>query len=310
MWIAARERGIQVKQLKVFGNFLNVFLADYKGKPFIFEALPRPLGSRRLDWIDDKAHIKKLFRENGIPVAKGGSYFSYQKALETFKSLRKPVIIKPTFGSRSRHTTIHIETETEFARAFKIAKEISPLVIVEEELQGPVWRVSLIGGKVAGVLRRDPPIVVGDGTKTIEELIALENKNPKRGKVFHEIPLDTFVEKELLYKGLTLTSIPAKGEKIILHPKVGRSQGGTNSHVDNIHRDNIELFEKMARVVGDPLIGVDFITSHMGKSWKEQELCGAIECNSVPFLDLHHVPYEGEPVDTMGKLWDVVLLSL
>src|SRR3989344_4910033 len=153
----------------------------------------------------------------------------------------------PSVGSRSRHTTIHIHNEDMLQKAFASAKKLSPFVILEEELRGSVFRIDLLGGKVAGILRRDPPFVFGDGILTIRELIMKENQNPKRHGIFHDIPIDEYTKRELQNQGLSLLSVPEKGRKIMLHPKVGRTQGGTNANVrKDAHEDNIRLFERIA----------------------------------------------------------------
>ena len=89
--------------------------------------------------------------------------------------------------------------------------------------------------------------------------------------------------------------------------KTSRGCGGTTTEVTDItHRDNVEMLEHVARFLADPLIGVDFIMEDITKSWKEEQHCGIIECNSLPFIDLHHYPLFGKPNNIAGKLWDLV----
>lgn len=310
MWQAAEERGIKVRQFRVFNRPSIIFWAEWGGKRVVFEGLPRPLGASRkpLEWMDNKALMKKKFQAAGIPVAKGGVAMTNRGALKIFRRLRKPVIAKPHLGSRSRHTTTHIYTEDELIRAFRKARKLSPWVIIEEELKGFVFRITLIGGKLAGALRREPPFVEGDGLTSIRALVEGENRSPKRRKPpFHEIALGAEAERELARQGLALKSVPEKGRFVALGQKVGRGEGGSNTEMlREVHPENILLFEKLARVVGDPLIGVDFIMEDVARPWREQELIGTIELNSLPFLDLHHEPLRGEPTDPSGALWDVV----
>jgi len=258
--------------------------------------------------MDNKAKMRKNFKAGGIPVAKGGVAVSKSGALKLFNELNHPVITKPNLGSRSRHTTTHINSPDGFAEAFRKAKQLSPWVIIEEELSGYVYRITIIGGKLVGALRREPPFVVGDGVMTVRELVEKENKNPKRHNgIFHEIALDVEADAELVRQNLKWESVPEKGRFITLNQKVGRGQGGSNTEMlPLVHPENIKLFEKMAGVLGDPLVGVDFIMQDIEKPWTEQKLCGAIECNSLPFLDLHHLPLYGEPLDPSSALWEVV----
>jgi cyanophycin synthetase len=157
-------------------------------------------------------------------------------------------------------------------------------------------------------MRREPPTIVGDGVHTVRELTEIENKNPKReGPIFHHITLDADTDEEIKRQGLTWDAIPAVGRVVTLSQKVGRGSGGITRDVTDItHPDNKELFEKIGRVLADPLVGVDFIIQDIDRSWKDQKACGVIECNSLPFIDLHHYPYAGQVRDAAGALWNLI----
>ncbi len=310
LWKAAEARGIVMHQFRLLNRPTIIFFADFGGQRIVFEGLPRPVGSSRkaLEWMDNKAIMKKKFQVGGIPVARGGVAMTEAGALKLFRKLKAPVITKPNLGSRSRHTTTHLMTEAELLKAFRKARQLSPWVVIEEELQGFVYRITLIGGKLAGALRREPPFVLGDGVSSVHVLVEKENQNPKRHNwVFHEIALDKDADEELKRQNLSWDTVPERGRFVTLNQKVGRGQGGSNTEMlPKVHPDNVKLFEKLAKVLGDPLVGVDFIMQDVEKPWTEQELCGAIECNSLPFLDLHHMPLYGEPLDLSSALWDIV----
>ena len=309
-WESAKKRGIHMYEFRLFGRPFDLYIATYKDRVIVFDGLPRPgtHSSASLDWMDDKAIIHKRFSATGIPVAMGGVARSKRQAIEIFTKTPHPVIIKPNIGSRSRHTTIHITTEADLVRAYRCAKELSPWVIVEQELTGRVYRATVIGGSVVGVLRRDPAHVVGNGHLSIRTLVEIENKNPlRRGPIFHLLPVNTTSTKYLSKQGLDWNTIPKAGQYIELGDKASRGAGGSTADVtDSVHPDNMALFEKIGRVLDDPLVGIDFIIEDMSRSWKTQKNCGVIECNSMPFIDLHHYPLYGKPRDAAGALWDLI----
>ena len=276
----------------------------------MFEGLPRPVGkpSPSLDWMDNKSMIRKHFVPAGIPMAQGGEARNWEEALALWNSVPKPTITKPHVGSRSRHTTIHIHTEEDLRAGFEKAKMLSPWVIIEQELKGQQYRGTVIGGKTRAVLRRDPACVIGDGKLSVRALLEKENKNPKRqGPIFHTIEITDKVENELVRQNLTWDSVPAKNQYVELDTKASRASGGGTTDVTaETHPHNIELFEQIAELLDDPIVGVDFIISDITKSWKIQEACGVIECNSTPFIDLHKNPLVGETQDTASPVWDVV----
>src|SRR5262249_5429264 len=145
--------------------------------------LPRPSGydDSSLDIMDDKIELKRRMTEANLPVPKGGSAFSFRHAKKIFQQVQKPVIVKPRAGSRGRHTTTYIYTLEDLKKAFDVAKQLCAWVIVEEHLEGPVYRGTVINYKTAGVLRGDSPQVVGDGQKTVRQLVEEKNTISRPG---------------------------------------------------------------------------------------------------------------------------------
>jgi D-alanine-D-alanine ligase-like ATP-grasp enzyme len=313
-WDEANRRGIKMKQFHL-GPVHDTFIAEYKGKKIQFDGLPRPTleTSPALMWMDNKGIMKKKFQKEGIPVAHGGVAFTKRGAMKIFNNVKKtqnsPLITKPNLGSRSRHTMIHINTPEELIIGFKKAKKLSPLVIVEEELRGFLFRGTLIDKKLVGVVKRDQPEVIGDGIHTLQELLDQENKRAeRRGPIFHKIKIDKETEEELNRQNIKLSDIPEKERIVTFSQKTSRGVGGTTTEVTDItHPDNIAMLEHVGKFLDDPLVGVDFIMEDITKSWKEEQHCGIIECNSLPFIDLHHYPLFGAPVNVAGKLWDLVM---
>ncbi len=309
-WEEATRRGIKMKQFHL-GPVHDTFIAEFKGKKIQFDGLPRPAveTSPALMWMDNKGIMKKKFQKEGLPVARGGVAFTKRGAMKIFNRVDKPVITKPNLGSRSRHTMIHIDTPELLMIGFKKAKKLSPLVIVEEELKGFLFRGTLINKKLVGVVKRDQPEVIGDGVHTLQQLLDKENERPERaGPLFHKIKIDKEANEELERQKVKLEDVIENGKIITFSQKTSRGVGGTTTEVtDIIHPDNFEMLEHVGRFLNDPLVGVDFIMEDITKSWKTEQHCGIIECNSLPFIDLHHYPLFGAPVNVAGKLWDLVM---
>ncbi len=308
-WDEAIRRGIRMREFHM-GLIHDSFIAEYKGKAVNFDGLPRAglAESAALKWMDNKGIMKTKFKKEGIPVADGGTAMTKRGALKIFNRLTKPVITKPNLGSRSRHTMIHLNTPSDLMIGFLKAKKLSPLVVIEEELRGYLFRGTLVGGKLAGVVRRDQPEITGDGVSTLQQLLDKENERPERaGPLFHKIPIDKEANEELARQKINLSDVPEKGRVVTLSQKTSRGCGGTTTEVTSItHPDNKEMLEHVARFLNDTLIGVDFIMEDITKSWKEEQHSGVIECNSLPFIDLHHYPLFGKKDNVAGKLWDMV----
>ena len=309
MWSAADARGIRLQQFRPFGMVKDVFIASYGRETLVYERMPVPPGrGRGRPLIDDKDRLKQALLAHALPVARGAACRSEQEAIDLFRTLRKPVIAKPHRGSGTRHTTLHINDEAELRHAFRVARQLSPLVMIEEELRGHVYRPTVIDGKLIATIRREPPTIAGDGKSTIAELIARENEDPRRhGPVFSPIAITPQVLKELAWQHLSLEDIPREGQTVRLHQKVNWGGGGTTTDVTlDVHPDNRALFEQIAEILQAPIVGIDFIAEDIGISWREQELCGIIETNSMPFIDNHHLPFHGQPRDVAGAIWEMV----
>lgn len=310
MWEEALRRGISMREFRLFGLARELFLTTYQGERKVFIGLPRPeiITSAGLAWADDKEAVREKLATHGVPTARGGVAVSLTQAKKLYAQLRPPLVTKPESGSRSRHTTTHICTEDELVAAFRKAGALSPWVVIEEEDTGFVYRGTLIGEKLVAVLRREPPLVNGDGVRTVAELVADENKNSRRsGNMVHYLEVGEEARAELARQGLTPESVPEKGRVVPLSQKASRGiGGGTTDVTDIVHADTKAMLETAAHIVNDPLLGFDFIVPDITRSWKEQERTGIIECNTLPFIDLHHYPLSGTPRDVAGALWDIV----
>lgn len=310
LWEEAKKRGITLREFRLRNGKRDIFAARRGGAVRCFEGLPRPAGvaSNGLSWMDNKAILKRKLAAAGFPVARGGACLTEWGARRFFRKLDKPVVVKPHVGSGSRHTTIHLSDETTLIAAFKNAKTLSPIAVIEEELFGSVFRATIVGETVIGVIRRDPPQVVGNGRSTVRELFDRENEHPlRRGPIFERMRADEAAEAELRRQGFTWESVPREDTVVTFHQKINWSVGGTTEDVtDETNPENIRLFQTIGRFISDPLVGIDFIMQDISRPWREERRCGVIEANSLPFIDNHHFPFKGKPRNAAGALWDIV----
>ncbi len=306
LWDDAELRGIKMEGATFLGKQIDFYRAVLKGKQLYFNGLPRPeqSDSTALLWMDDKGILKEKLLAAQLPVAAGGSFSDYETLLAVFQTLQKPVIIKPRLGSRGRHTTTCIYTEAELRQAFGVAKQLCNWVVMEEHLYGGVYRGTMIGGKLRGVLGANPPRIIGDGTHTIADLVALQNASKPTG--VKDIKINQATLEFLLRNGYVLETVLPAGTVIDLTEKVGVSYGGSSFEITSeVHPDVVVALEKAAAVVGDVLLGFDFIIPDVTKSPAEQKW-GIIECNAVPFINLHHYPLLGKPNNVAKYVWEMV----
>jgi cyanophycin synthetase len=301
----AKRRGIALSQVVMLGRPTEYFFGTYGGRNLCFDSIPRPkhMETDSIFWLDDKLTLKKKLQNNNIPVPKGGSFSHWNDMVKAFETMQKPVIVKPRLGSRGRHTTTHIYTLNELKRAVDIAKQLCRYVIMEEHLEGSVYRATMIGGVFKGLLRGDPPRITGDGEQTIAELIAEKNKNSP-----DQVKAVAVTEKHLEFlarTGYTLNTVLPTGKTIDLTEKIGLAYGGYTAEMSPItHPKLIATLERAAKVVADPIIGFDVISTDVTAD-PDTTRWGIIEANSLPFINLHYEPLEGPSIDIAPYIWDL-----
>jgi len=303
----ALVRGWKMEIATIFGRGVDTYRISLpSGKTIVFNGLPKEIleNSNAPEWIDDKALLKRRLREAGAPVSRGESFRNVEEAEKFRRTLECPIIVKPRFGSRGRHTTTFLTDSDDFKKAFKIAQQLGSEVIVEEHLVGSVYRGTMIDGKLVGVLAGDPPRITGDGVHTIKELIEIKNNNRHaRVGAFKISPMTPLFLKR---RGYMLDAILEKATTIDLSEKIGLSYGGNAREVTPLTHPKLKIaLEHAAHVVNDPVIGFDFISTDISAD-PSSVVWGIIECNAVPFINLHHDPLEGEPVNAAGALLDYV----
>ncbi|HEV3468201.1 MAG TPA: cyanophycin synthetase [Pyrinomonadaceae bacterium] len=249
----------------------------------------------------DKDLTKRLLEEAAIPVPRGRVVRSEGEALEAFAELGGAVVVKPLDGRQGFGVSLNLSTREEVAGAFRIAREFSESVLVEELIRGRNYRVLVVAGKVVAASERLPCHVRGDGRRTVAELIELANQNPLRGdgheKPLTKIKVDDIVLAHLARAGWSLGRVPAPGQTVFLRESINLSTGGTARDVtDAVHESVRRACERAARAVGLDICGVDLVAEDISAPLAAG--AGAIiELNASPGLRMHQHPSEGEPRD-------------
>ncbi len=304
----AKKRNIPMQTARIFGKLIEHSRAQIPGTRtwFYFESLPIPqyVNNSVVVWVDNKNVFNTTFTKNNLPVVKSSTALSMKRALKIFDSLAKPVITKPQYGSRARHTTVDITDKDEFKRAFKRAQQLCPSVVIEEFKRGTLYRATVIGKKVIGIIEFVKPKVEADGTHTVLELLEFHNTHKKYPHLT-DVKNDAWFTDAITHQGLSTGSIPEKGRIVYLSEHSERPNGGYFIDItDEVPQENIDLIERAAQVTELDVIGFDIISENL-KEKHSLEPFVFIEGNSLPFIELHMVLYEGKKRDTPKAVWDL-----
>lgn len=251
--------------------------------------------------IDDKAVLKRLFEAHALPTPRGGGVITLSAALKRFQDIGSAVIVKPQSGSRARHTTVNITTDEELGRAFHRAQELCLFVVVEEYIPGSLYRATCVDGVLVGVIEFIKPSVIADGMRTITELLAFHNEH-KRFPTLTNVNDDAWFDDALAHQGYTRESVPLKGTRVFLCEHSERPNGGYFvDATDRVPPETKKVIETAARVCEAHVVGFDLISKNLGNG---QERFVFIEANTLPFIEIHAIPYEGTPRNVAGAVWD------
>ena len=250
----------------------------------------------------DKEGTKTMLGNAGVPVPQG-TVIQYLDELE--QAIADvggyPIVIKPLDGNHGRGITININDPIEAETAYDLASQASKTrsVIVERYYQGSDHRVLVINNKVVAVAERIPAHVIGDGKSTIKELIEIINQDPRRGdghdNVLTKISIDPTSKAVLAKQGLSLDSVLPSQETAYLRATANLSTGGIAvDRTDEIHPENLWMAQRVAKIIGLDIAGIDVVTSDISRPLRETG--GVIvEVNAAPGFRMHAAPSYGLP---------------
>ena len=250
-----------------------------------------------VDIACDKEETKNLLEAAETPVPRGTVIRSEEGLKEAVEKFGYPLVIKPIDGNHGKGNTTNITNWEQAVKALEAAKQYGRSVIVERFITGFDFRVLVINYKFICAALRTPASVIGDGIHSIQWLIDETNRDPRRGygheKVLTQITIDQFTQKMLDEKGYTLDTIPPKGELVLLKPTANLSTGGTSTDVtDEVHPANIFMCERIAKIIGLDICGIDIMASDLRTPVTENG--GAIlEVNAAPGFRMHIEPSYG-----------------
>ncbi len=250
-----------------------------------------------VDLASDKDATKKLLGSMGVPVPRGVQIVDEDEIERTIEKLGFPLAIKPLDANHGKGITVGLNTLEEARAAFPIAKKYSRYVIVEQSLEGQDFRALVVNNRLIAVAERIPAHVIGDGEHTIQELIDLTNLDPRRGygheNVLTQIDVDAQTESLLAARKLSLDTVLGKDETFRLKTTANISTGGTAiDRTDEVHPFNVSLFERIARIIGLDVAGIDVVAPDLSTPLTENG-GGIIEVNAAPGFRMHLAPSDG-----------------
>lgn len=250
----------------------------------------------RTGYIATQMSTNKIWTMNalslaGLPVPESLLANNMNDAVNfAAKSKPRRSVVKPVGTDFGIAVFTNLQSAEEVATAYQIAAKHGS-VLIQEHVPGEDYRILIVDGVVAGITRRKPFHVVGNGADTIEQL-ARDKIAQRAGhdfyRQFNKIdPNSPEIATTLRRQGLAMTDVLATGVVARLRDNPNVSSGGEHEIVDvaECHPDNLDLAIDAASVIGLDLAGIDFLSADIAKSWRENgaKIC---EINPTPAMSV------------------------
>jgi len=263
-----------------------------------------------VDIACNKELTKKMLDDAAIPVPSGDLVSDDEGLERVIRKIGYPIVLKPLDGNHGKGASINVKDWETAKIGLSHAQNYGNRVIVEKYITGFDFRILVINHKMTAAARRVPAHIVGDGDLTIQNLTDKENLDPRRGYGHENVLTEILVDKdtnELLEKlNYTLETVPQKGEIVYLKSTANLSTGGTSIDVtDMVHPENITMCERISKIVGLDVCGIDIMAENLTQPLKESG--GAIlEVNAAPGFRMHLAPSEGLPRNVAAPVVDML----
>ncbi len=258
----------------------------------------------------DKEDTKFLLEKAAIPVPKGSVVLTKEELETELEDIGFPCVIKPVNGNHGRGATTNILDLESALIAFELAKQHGDRVVLERFISGFDFRLLVINSQLVAAAKRTPANIIGNGKLTIQELIDEVNADPRRGfgheNMLTEITIDPMTKRILESNGVTLESVLTENKVLALKSTANLSTGGTAEDVtDSVHPYNIFMAERIARIIGLDICGIDIMASDLKKPINENG--GAvIEVNAAPGFRMHLDPTSGTARNVADPVVDML----
>ncbi len=298
----AIQKGVQVKVLDESDQFLRLQFQDHV--EYVKNANMTSKDSYIVPLImENKTVTKKVLKEAGFRVPGGAEFSSMEEAVKAYPRFADHAfVIKPKSTNYGLGITIFKEGADleDYQAGLAIAFREDSSVLVEEFMPGTEYRFFVIGGEVQAIMLRVPANVIGDGIRTVKELVEEKNSDPLRG-TNHRAPLELIQLGELEQlmlkeQGLTIESVPQANQIVYLRENSNISTGGDSIDMTD---EFSEAYKKIAvsavEALGAKISGIDLIIPDKEiDPTTDKKAYGIIEANFNPAMHMHVYPFAGK----------------
>jgi GNAT-family acetyltransferase (TIGR03103 family) len=245
---------------------------------------------------DDKAMTRRVLVDAGLAVPPG-RLVTDDDDDEAFLAEHGSIVVKPCRGEGGAGISVGVTDVDELRSAVASARGTCERVLLEAMVPGEDLRVLVIDGAVVAASVRRPPTVVGDGSRTVRQLVDARNSQRAVEVGANMItPLDDITEASVRAAGHGLDDVLDEGVELQVRRTANLHTGGTiHDMTPCLHPDLAEAALRGAAAIKLPVAGIDLMVDS-----PEEARHVFIEVNEQPGLANH------EPQPTAQRYLDLL----
>ncbi|RJK97200.1 N-acetylglutaminylglutamine synthetase [Vallicoccus soli] len=254
----ARRRGIRVDVIDAEWGEMRL---THGGRSVVTrESLSELTSAVAMSRCDDKRITRRTLERAGLRVPRGQLSAGPEQD-SAFLAEVGELVVKPSRGEQGRGITVGVTDAEQLARAVEHARSYCPDVLLEELVAGEDLRVVVIDHEVVAAAVRRPATVVGDGRRTVRQLVEVHSRRRARATGGESrIPLDERTEATVRAAGHTLDDVLPEGQELAVQRTANLHTGGTIHDVTaRLHPELAAAAVKASRALDVPVTGLDLL---------------------------------------------------
>lgn len=180
--LEAWRRGLRVRFLD--SQIRRYYISDGTRTIKFDKARPSLTTTKAINVTKSKYKTSSSRRDAGVPVPRSKILDPERSVAVEFlvdeaRALGYPAVLKPLMGSMGRDVYTNIQSESDLLETYRYLTQDGRRVqkhVLEEHFPGEDYRVLVVGDRLTAVCQRRPANVVGNGERSVRELIDRKNR--------------------------------------------------------------------------------------------------------------------------------------
>ena len=285
------------------------YIISKDGKSTLVKQSQLMLDSQLLLHVLGNKHLtNRLITECGLRSIDYQAFMASDiaKAVSFLESQDGSVVVKPMSGTGGgRGVTTGIANIADLKRAARLAARFDHELLIEKQIGGSSFRLLYLDGKLIDAVRRDPPVVHGDGKSTVRLLVKIENQARVKAPPFRALSplvIDADCKNWMSHNKIQLASVPATGETVQVKRAINENDSTCNVNVLSDVSDEINITcMTLVKKIGVEFAGVDLMCHDISGPY-DTENCTIGEINTAPGLHHHDLISQREQIVPVGQI--------